>query len=336
MEYYQITRDITDKKFKPVYVLMGEEPYFIDVITDYMEEHILDEASKAFCQTIVYGRDVTMRDVLSLAKGFPMMGDKQVVIVKESQDMKEWKKAEELAPLEAYLHNPTPSTILVFTYKNKTLDKRTKLYKSIDKNGLVFDSVKIKDYKLAEWIEKYVVQRGYKIQHSAAQLLADYLGTDLSKVVNAINKLAIILPSGSQITSQHIEDNIGISKDYNVFELIKALNQKDILKSNRIIAYFEANPKANPIQMVIPMLYRHFSQLAAYLSMADKSQAAKEIGISPYALNDFKDAGKNYDARKAEKVIGYLRSVDKKSKGVDNISVEDGELMKELVFKILH
>lgn len=336
MEYYQITRDITDKKFKPVYVLMGEEPYFIDVITDYMEEHVLDEASKAFCQTIVYGRDVTIRDVLSLAKGFPMMGDKQLVIVKESQDMKEWKKAEELAPLEAYLQNPTPSTILVFTYKNKTLDKRTKLYKAIDKHGLVFDSVKIRDYKLAEWIEKYVVQRGFKIQHSAAQLLADYLGTDLSKVVNAINKLAIILPAGSQITAQHIEDNIGISKDYNVFELIKALNQKDVLKSNRIIAYFEANPKANPIQMVIPMLFRNFSQLAAYLSLADKSQAAKEIGVSPYALNDFKDAAKYYDARKAEKVLGYLRSVDKKSKGVDNVSVEDGDLMKELVFKILH
>ena len=148
MEYYQITRDITDKKFKPVYVLMGEEPYFIDVITDYMEEHILDEASKAFCQTVVYGRDVTMRDVVSLAKGFPMMGDRQLVIVKESQEMKDWKKADELVPLEAYLQNPTPSTILVFTYKNKTLDKRTKLYKALDKIGLVYDSAKIKNYKL--------------------------------------------------------------------------------------------------------------------------------------------------------------------------------------------
>lgn len=334
MEYYQITRDIADKKFKPVYVLMGEEPYFIDLITDYMEEHILDEASKAFCQTIVYGRDVSMRDVLSLAKGFPMMGDKQLVIVKEAQDMKEWKKADDLVPLEMYLQNPTPSTILVFTYKNKTLDKRTKLYKSIDKNGLIFDSIKIKDYKLPEWIDKYVGQRGYKIQNTASQLLADYLGTDLSKVVNAVNKLAIILPAGSQITTQHIEDNIGISKDYNVFELIKALNQKDVVKSYRIIAYFDANPKANPIQMVLPMLYRNFSQLAAFHSLADKSQAAREIGISPYALNDIKDAAKNYDYRKAEKIIGTLRNIDKRSKGVDNVSVENGELMRELVFKI--
>lgn len=336
MDHYQIIRDLSTGQFKPIYVLMGEEPYFIDLVTDYIEEKILDEASKAFCQTIVYGRDVKMPDVLALAKGFPMMGDKQVVIVKESQEMKEWKKAEDLEGLEAYLKNPTPSTLLVFTYKHKKLDKRTKLYKSIDKAGVVFDSEKIKEYKLPEWITKYTEQRGYKIQNNAAILLADYLGTDLSKVVNAVNKLAVILPSGSTFTTQHVEDNIGISKDYNVFELIKALNTKDALKSNRIINYFEANPKANPIQMTIPMLYRHFSQLAAYLSMADKSNAAKEIGINPYAMNDFKEAAKNYDARKAEKIIGYLRSTDKKTKGVDNVSTEDGDLMKELVFKILH
>jgi DNA polymerase-3 subunit delta len=336
MDHYQIIREIASKNFKPVYVLMGEEPYFIDVITDFMEENILDEASKAFGQTIVYGRDVKMSDVITLAKSFPMMGDRQVVIVKESQDMKEWKKAEDLEGLEAYLKNPTPSTILVFTYKHKKLDKRTKLYKSIDKVGLVFDSEKIKDYKLAEWITKYVDSRGYKIQNNASIILADYLGTDLSKVVNAINKLAVILPAGSAITTQHIEDNIGISKDYNVFELIKALNVGDALKSNRIINYFEANPKANPIQMTIPMLYRHFSMLAAYVAAADKSAAAKELGINPYALNDFKEAAKKYDARKAEKIIGYLRTIDKKTKGVDNVSDSDGELMKELVFKILH
>ncbi|MFN0031136.1 MAG: DNA polymerase III subunit delta [Flavobacteriales bacterium] len=336
MDHYQVIRDISAKNYKPVYVLMGEEPYFIDVITDHIEEHVLDEASKAFCQSIVYGREVKMPDVISLAKGFPMMGDKQVVIVKEAQEMREWKKAEDLEGLEVYLKNPTPSTMLVFTYKHKKLDKRTKLYKLMDKVGVVFDSEKIKDYKLPEWITKYTEQRGYKIQNNAAILLADYLGTDLSKVVNAVNKLAVILPAGSQITTQHIEDNIGISKDYNVFELIKALNVKDVLKSNRIINYFEANPKANPIQMTIPMLYRHFSQLAAYLGTTDKSQAAKEIGIAPWALNDFKEASKNYDARKAEKIISYLRSTDKKTKGVENVSAEDGDLMKELVFKILH
>lgn len=343
MEHLRIIRDIEMKNYKPVYFLMGEEPYFIDQITDYIEDRVLDEASKAFGQTIVYGRDVSMEQVISLAKGFPMMGDKQVVIVKEAQDMKEWKTRKkdddednELRSLEHYLNNPTPSTLLVFNYKHKTLDKRKKLYKTIEKKAQIFDSQKIKDYKLAEWISGYVKERGFKIHSTAAQLLAEYLGTDLSKVVNEVNKLALLLPAGSEITTQHIEDNIGISKDYNVWELQKALGQKDVMKSNRIIHYFEANPKANPIQMVIPSLYGYFSKLAAYVSAQDKGAAAKEMGINPYALNDYKEAAAKYTAPKVERIIGYLRETDKKSKGVDNYSVENGDLMRELVFKILH
>jgi len=343
MEHLRIIRDVEMKNYKPVYFLMGEEPYFIDQITDYIEDKVLDEASKAFGQTIVYGRDVTMEQVISLAKGFPMMGDKQVVIVKEAQDMKEWKSRKkdddednELRSLEHYLNNPTPSTLLVFNYKHKTLDKRKKLYKTIEKKAQIFDSQKIKDYKLADWISGYVKERGFKIHNTAAQLLAEYLGTDLSKVVNEVNKLALLIPKGSEITTQHIEDNIGISKDYNVWELQKALGQKDVMKSNRIIHYFEANPKANPIQMVIPSLYGYFSKLAAYVSAHDKGAAAKEMGINPFALNDYKEAASKYTAPKVERIIGYLRETDKKSKGVDNYSVENGDLMRELVFKILH
>ncbi len=342
MEHLRILRELEMKNFKPIYFLMGEEPYFIDLITDYMEDKVLDEASKTFCQTIVYGRDVSMEQVISLSKGYPMMGDRQVVIVKEAQDMKEWKSRkkededEEIKSLLHYIQNPTPSTILVFTYKNKTLDKRKKPYKLLDKHGVVFNSEKIRDYKLAEWIEKYVASRGYKINHAAAQLLAEYLGTDLSKVVNAINKLAIILPEKSEITPKSIEENIGISKDYNVWELQKALGQKDVLKANRIIQYFEANPKANPIQMVLPSLYGHYSKLAMYLSLPDKKNAAAELGMSPYALNDYKDASTKYNAQKVERIIGYIRDTDKKSKGVNNVSVDHGELIKELVYKILH
>ena len=257
MEHLRIIRDIELKNFKPIYFLMGEEPYFIDVVTEYIENHVLDDACKAFGQTIVYGRDVSMEQVISLSKSFPMMGDKQVVIVKEAQDMKEWKSRkkedddEDMKHLLHYLQQPTPSTLLVFNYKNKTLDKRKKVYKQLEKQGVVFDSQKIKDYKLPEWIENYVKSRGFKINGGAAQLLAEYLGTDLSKVVNAVNKLAIILPIGSEINGQHIEQNIGISKDYNVWELQKALGQKDVMKANRIIQYFEANPKSNPIQMVL-------------------------------------------------------------------------------------
>jgi len=342
MEHLRIIRDIELKNFKPVYFLMGEEPYFIDVVTDYIESHVLDEASKAFGQTTVYGRDVSMEQVISLAKSFPMMGDKQVVIVKEAQDMKEWKSRkkedddEDMKHLMHYLQQPTPSTLLVFNYKNKTLDKRKKIYKNLDKTGVVFDSQKIKDYKLPEWIEAYAQSRHFKINHGASQLLSEYLGTDLSKVVNAINKLAIILPERSEITAQHIEQNIGISKDYNVWELQKALGQKDVLKANRIIHYFESNPKSNPIQMVLPSLYAYFAKLASYISIPDKRNAASELGMTTWALNDYKEASSKFTAQKVERIIGYIRETDKKSKGVNNASADDGDLMKELVFKILH
>jgi DNA polymerase-3 subunit delta len=341
MEYLRILRDIELKNLKPVYFLMGEESYFIDEITNTLEDKVLDEASKAFCQTIVYGRDVNMDQVVNNAKGFPMMGDKQVLIVKESQDMKEWKSRKkdaeetEFKSILAYLQNPTPSTILVFNYKGK-FDKRKKIYKLFEKQGVVFESERIKDYKLSDWIEKYVVSKGFKINHTAAQLLADYLGSDLSKVVNAVNKLSIVLHGKGEITPELIEQNIGISKDYNVFELTNALGQKDILKSNRIIAYFEANPKSNPIQLVLPMMYSYFSRLAAFMAIPDKRMAASELGINPYALNEFKAAAANYSPQKVERIISYLRETDKKSKGVDNVSADSGELMKELVFKILH
>jgi DNA polymerase III subunit delta len=342
MEYQRIIRDIELKNYKPVYFLMGEEAYFIDQITEVIEDKVLDEMSKTFCQTIVYGRDVTMEQVVSTSKGFPMMGDRQVIIVKEAQDMKEWKSRkkededDEFKTLTAYLQNPTPSTILVFNFKGKSLDKRKKIYKLLDKQGVVFESEKIKDYKLAEWIDKYVAARGFKINHNASQLLAEYLGTDLSKVVNAVNKLAIILKDKGEITPQLIEQNIGISKDYNVWELQKALGQKDVLKANRIIQYFESNPKNNPIQMVLPSLYNYYAKLAMYISVPDKKNAASELGMTSWALNDYKEAATLYNAQKVERIIGYIRDTDKKSKGVNNVSVDHGDLMKELVFKILH
>jgi DNA polymerase III subunit delta len=239
MEHLKIIRDIELKNVKPVYLLAGEEPFFIDQVCDYLEDNYLDEASRAFCQTVVYGRDVSMDQVLSLAKGFPMMGDKQVVIVKEAQDMRDWKKQEDMKGFEAYLSHPTPSTLLLFAFK-KGFDKRTKIYKSIEKAGVVFNSEKVKEAKLPDWISSYVASKGFKINTDASRMLAEYLGTDLGKVVNEMSKLAIILPAGASITPQVIEENIGISKDYNVWELQKALGQKDVLKANRIINYFEA------------------------------------------------------------------------------------------------
>lgn len=363
MEHLRILRDIEMKKLKPVYFLMGEEPYFIDLITDAVEDKILDESSKAFCQTIVYGRDVTMDQVVGLAKSFPMMGDRQVVVVKEAQDMNEWKKksaseddedqeaavtkksgdkknaekpANHLKVLEAYLQNPTPSTILVFAYKGKVLDKRLKVAAKLKEIGEVFHSEKLKDHKVVSWISSYITQLGYKIDPGAAILLSEYLGTDLGKIVNEVGKLCITLAPGTTINSKHIEDNIGISKDYNVWELQKCIGQKNIEKANQIAYYFERNPKSNPIQMVIPSLYNFFVKLAIYQSLPDKSNAASTLGVAPYALNDFREAARNFIPRKVERIITSLRKADKQVKGIDSAAIPDGEILKELLFRILH
>lgn len=339
------------KNIKPIYFLMGDEAYFIDLITDKIESDIIDEMSKSFCQTIVYGRDAQLDQVIGLAKSFPMMGDKQVIIVKEAQDLKEFKRTgkgsdddEEkeaagktsLSSLEAYIANPSPTTVLVFAMKGKKLDKRLKFYKALDKVGVIFDSEKIKDYKMGEWIRNYVQQQGFTMEVSVSELLAEYLGNDLHKVVNEVSKLAIILPKGTHINAQHVEDNIGISKDFNVWELQKAMGMKDVLKANRIIYYFEQNQKAHPIQMVLPSLYSYYSKLAVYISLKDKSQAASVMGVAPFALNDYKAASTKYDARKVERIVGYLRHADKQVKGIEEGKQSVGDIYRELVFKTLH
>ncbi len=355
MDHLRIIRDIEMRNFKPIYFLMGEEPYFIDMITDKIEDSILDEASKAFGQTVVYGRDVALDQVISLAKGFPMMGDLQVVIVKEAQDLKELKRAGKksdddddsddvavdtsknpMAAFEHYVLNPSPTTILVFAMKNKKLDKRMKVYKNIEKVGLIFESEKLRDYKMADWIKSYAQHQGFNMDNKIAELLAEYLGTDLSKVVNEISKLAIILPKGTQITAEHVEENIGISKDFNVWELQKALGVKDVLKANRIIHYFESNPKNNPIQMVLPSLYNYFCKLAIYISVQDKSKAAAAMGVAPFAVNDYKLASAKYEAKKVERIISYLRQADRQSKGMEGGRIETGDIYRELIYKTLH
>jgi len=356
MDHLRLLRDIEMKKFKPVYLLMGEEPYFIDVVTDAIEDKALDEASKAFGQTIVYGRDVSMEQIVGLAKSFPMMGDRQVVIVKEAQDMSDWRKTagdddeakietkkvkgqkvtEPLKFLEHYLSNLTPSTILVFAYKGKLLDKRLKVYNKFKEVAEIFTSNTLKDGALVNWINGYVTQTGLKIDPGASILLAEYLGNDLSKIVNEVSKLAIALLKGTTITTKHIEENIGISKDYNIWELHKCIGQKNIEKANRIIHYFESNPKAHPIQMLIPSLYSFFTRCAIYHAIPDKSNAASEMGISPFALPDYREATKNYNSKKVERIMTSLRKADKQVKGIDSGQITDGEIMKELLFRILH
>jgi len=336
MEHLKLLRDLQLKQFKPFYFLCGEEPYFADVITDYMEEHILEEDEQAFGMHILYGRDTTIDQIVATAKSYPMGGGRQLVILKESQDLKEWKKTENLKALEVYLANPTPSTILVFTFKGKALDKRLKITKLIEKAGVFFVGNEVKEYQMPSHVASIAAERGLKLDPNSTQLLVEYLGTNLGKVVNAIQKLRVILPEGSKVTTAHIEEYIGISKDYNNWELQKALGNKEVLKANKIIDYFRSNPKQHPIQGVLPFLYSYFSRLAAYQSLTDKSNAARLLETFPAAIAELKLIEKNFTPQKLERIISNLRDADRKSKGVGNDFVEDEDLMKELVFKILH
>ncbi|HMG11007.1 MAG TPA: DNA polymerase III subunit delta [Mucilaginibacter sp.] len=335
-----ILKDIKNRKYKPLYLLHGEEPYFIDLVSNYIEHSLLPEAEKGFNQTVVYGKDTEIMAVLNAAKRYPMMADYQVVLVKEAQDMK-WGKDDDgkksIDPLLSYLENPLSSTILVFCYKYGKFDKRKKTYKAIEKNGLIFESAPLYDSKIPTWIEGYISDKGYKINQQASAMLSEYLGNDLSKIANELEKLMLNVAVGQEITLKHIHDNIGISKEYNVFELQTALSKKDAFKVNQIINYFEANPKANPIVLVLGNLNNYFSKVLAYHYVKDKSQQnlARELGVNPYFVKDYEQAGRSYSYQKTMQIISYLREYDLKSKGVES-NAPHGELMKELMFKILH
>ena len=332
MKFNEIITDLKNKIYYPVYFLTGEEPFYIDEISSYIEKNVLSEDEKEFNQTVIYGRETDVPTIVSYAKRFPMMSNYQVVIVKEAQQI---NKIEELAP---YIENPLKSTLLVICYKYRKFDKRTTFASKIKKNSVLFESAKLYDNKIPDWINDNLKQKGYSITPKASFLLSEYLGTDLSKISNEISKLIINLPENTQITDVHIEENIGISKDFNVFELQKTLGKKNVYKSNQIINYFAANPKENPIVKIIWILYIFFSKLLIYHQLKDRSRnnVASALSINPYFVYDYENAAKNYSFEKLSKIISYLREYDVKSKGVGNISAKDGELMKELVFKILH
>jgi DNA polymerase-3 subunit delta len=343
MEFNAIMSELKKKVYRPVYFLMGEEPYFIDMISDYIENNVLDESEKEFNQSVLYGRDVTAADVIGAAKRFPMMSEHQVVIIKEAQEIKdlikkesEDKKEKAKSHFEAYLENPLPSTILVFCYKYKSVDKRTSIAKLIAKNAVLFESKKLYDNQVADWINNYLKSKEFTINQRAAGLLSEYLGTSLSKVTNELDKLIINLPPKSEITTEHIQTNIGISKDYNVFELHSAIGKKEILKANRIINYFNSNPKDNPMVMTISSLYGYFCKILIYHFLTDKKTAASAMGVNPFFVKDYELGAKNFSVGKLKSIFGYLREYDLKSKGVDSGSANDGELLKELVFKIMH
>jgi DNA polymerase-3 subunit delta len=332
-EINTIVNNIKAGNVKPIYFLMGEETYYIDKISDFIEDSILNEAEKGFNQVVMYGRDVSVEEIASSAKRFPMMAEKQVIIVKEAQDL-----SRTIEKLTSYAENPQPTTVLVLNYKYKKLDKRKKLYKAIDKVGVIFESKKLYENQVSDWIRRVLGGRNYKIEPKAAQMLVEFLGTDLSKINNELEKLITILPVNSIISPEDIEENIGISKDFNNFELRKAVGEKQIVKANRIINYFAENPKSNPIVMTISLLNSFFTQLLQYhgLQSKDKMNVAKSLGVNPYFVNDYVTAAKNYPMRKVSQVIGLLREADLKSKGVGANALPQADILKELLFKIMH
>ncbi|MFT6066642.1 MAG: DNA polymerase-3 subunit delta [Paraglaciecola sp.] len=331
-EIRNIVSDIKKGNIKPIYFLMGDEPYYIDKISDYIEETVLAESEKGFNQQVMYGRDSTIEDIVSAAKRYPMMAERQVLIIKEAQDL-----SRNIEKLVGYAENPQPTTILVLNYKYKKLDKRKKLHKAIAKSGLVYESKKLYDNQVGDWIRRVLNGKKYQIEPKASQMLVEFLGTDLNKIANELDKLMLILPKETIINDRHIEDNIGISKDFNNFELRKAVGEKNILKVNRIINYFTENPKNNPLVMTISLLNNYFTQLLLFHGLKDKSKSSvsKNLGVNPYFVDEYFLAGRNYPMRKVAQVIAFLRDADVKSKGV-GANQSHRDILKELLFKILH
>jgi len=332
-EARQIVNDIQKGTIKPIYFLMGEEPYYIDKISDFIEDNMLSEEEQSFNQMLIYGRDASIDEIVSNAKRYPMMAERQVVIVKEAQDL-----SRTIENLVVYAENPQPTTVLVVCYKYKKIDKRKKLYKAINKTGLIFESKRLYENQVGTWITKNLKSRGYSISPKASQMLVEFLGTDLGKIDNELEKLQLICPEGTTISPEIIEENIGISKDFNNFELRKAIGEKDSLKAHRIANYFSQNPKDNPLVVTISLLFSYFSQILQYHGLNDKSKGAvaKQLKVNPYFVSDYVSAARNYPMKKVSYTISLLQETDVKSKGVGANNISQGDLLKELLVKIMN
>jgi DNA polymerase III subunit delta len=331
MSAQKIIGDWKNKLFKPVYWLEGEEDYYIDLVMNYAEHKILPESEAGFNLAVFYGKDAGWTDVVNACMRYPMFAEKQVVLLKEAQQMKD------LDRLENYIERPLASTIFVVSYKEKTLDKRTKLYKTIKKDGEVFTSEKVREYKLVEWVTDYLTSQDFTMSSRAIQLLTEHLGNDLSRIVNELEKLTLNLVGRRSITEDDIEKYVGVSKEYNAFELQAAMSKKDLAKAIRIIQYFESNPKAAPIQQVLPALYGFFSKLYIIFGMADKSEAAVKPFFynNPFAAKEAIATSKMYGYEGVEKALLLLHEYNLRSVGVNDTGTSDASLMKEMVVKMM-
>jgi len=333
MDYSQIITDLKNKKYSPVYFFEGEEPFFMDRISDFILENVLTEDEKGFNQTILYGKDLSLDSIMTAAKRFPMMAERQVVVIREAQNIKN------IEDLSHYVEKPMRSTILVFNYKYKTIDKRKKLYKALQKNGVYLESKPLYENKIPAWISEYLKEKNLGIDPRAAQMITDFVGSDLQRIVNELEKVTISLVPGTSIMPEDVEKNIGISKEFNTFELQNALGNKDILKSNRIINYFIDNEKLHPLTVIIGMLVTYFRKLLIYHSIEnknDRTAVAQKLGVNPFFINDYASAARNYSLDKAVLIISMMREYDLRSKGARGGTTSNGDLLKELVFKILH
>jgi DNA polymerase-3 subunit delta len=333
MTHTQIIDQIKKKIYHPIYFLEGDESYFIDEVMSLLEERVLTEGEKAFNLSIFYGRDTDPQSLMNTCRQYPMGSDFQLVLLKEAQSMSK------LEGIISYIENPLKSTVLVLAYKYGKLDRRTQFSKSLIRNALHLESKKLYDDKIPSWIQEYVSSKGYRIDARASQLLADYLGNDLGKISGELGKLMVGLESGSRIEADRIESNIGISREYNVFELGMALSRRDIDRVYRIIFYFSANPKENPLVVIIGFLGSFFSKVLAYHYMKGQSKEgiASKLGINPYFISQYENAAQNFPLASLVSIISGIRQADIQSKGVGTApNTRDSDILKELIYKILH
>ncbi len=332
MEYANILKNIQAKQFEKIYFLHGEEGFFMDIITKMLIENVLEEHEKDFNQSIYYGKDCDLLNVLSDAKGYPMMAEQKLVIIKEAQDI----KPSDFDLIEKYFNDPSDQTIFVINYKYKKFDSRKKLFKLAQKVGLVFHSEKVRDYNLPKWISGFVKGKGFGITEKASMLLAEFLGTDLGLIAKEIDKLSLLIEKGTTINEVHIEDNIGISKDYNMFELSNAFSLRDINKTYKIIDHFEHNPKAGNIIPIISMLFNSHIQLMKYHFLPSKQNAAQVLRVAPFLVKKIAQTATIYNPKKLAFNITVLHEYDLKAKGVGNSNFSQGDLMKEMFYKLMH
>jgi DNA polymerase-3 subunit delta len=335
MKFEEIIQQVKQGIFSPIYFLYGDEPYFIDKLSETIQKHALTEAERGFNETIMYGKDTDVINLIHAARRYPMGAQRQLIVVREAQQL------DKMDVMENYFKAPLTSTILVINYKYKSLDKRTKAYTTLNsqKHAVLFESKKLYDNQVGPWIAGYVKEQGLTIEPKAQVLLTEFLGSELEKVVQAIDKLLVAMgPGNKHITVDHVAKNIGVNKEYNPFELQAALMNKDVIKANRIVKAFAGNPKEYPLPVVTSTLFGYFSKLLMYYYLPDKNKSvvASALKINPFFVGDYQTGAKNYSGIKVAQIISLLREYDLKGKGFGNVSANNGDLLKELVFKILH